>query len=378
MGRAACNLALPSTATLAGACAVGPRYVAPHESPPDAFRCGYAIRARQASGAHADASQRWRSFGVLLVAMYVERARSQNLGLPRVEQARAPLGAALLPSGQIRGHAGEHYQSQRSPIGRIAQSFAGFDWSTELYELDVGASWEIDVFGALSRSKGAARADCQASQGDVQAARLSVAAQTVDTYITIRALQARIVIAREQVETQQQLVDTTPLQYWKGTTTVLHLKHAQGVLAQAASTVPVLERDLDAASNALDVLIGAQPGSSRRDLAEPRAVSKPPAIADAGGSPALLRRRPDIVSAERRLAASNTRIDAAISEYYPKFPSADWLAAPAPMLQGSSPPPQRRRMVSWACAGARLTSAGSTRRSKRPNGATMRPLLSTD
>jgi len=71
--------------------------------------------------------------------------------------------------------------------------------------------------------------------------------------------------------------------------------------------------------NALDVLLGLQPGSTHTELAAVTPIPLAPPVSSAGGPPALLRRRPDIIAAERTLAASNARIGVAISEYYPKF-----------------------------------------------------------
>jgi outer membrane protein TolC len=71
--------------------------------------------------------------------------------------------------------------------------------------------------------------------------------------------------------------------------------------------------------NALDVLLGAQPGTYRAELQIAEPVPLAPAIGDAGGPAGLIRRRPDLIIAERKLAASNALIGAAISEYYPKF-----------------------------------------------------------
>jgi outer membrane protein TolC len=81
----------------------------------------------------------------------------------------------------------------------------------------------------------------------------------------------------------------------------------------------VLETGLDAAMNALDVMLGSSPGTHRAELAEVGAIPVAPGIAATGSPGELLRRRPDLIVAERRLAASNARIGVAIAEYYPKL-----------------------------------------------------------
>jgi outer membrane protein TolC len=90
-------------------------------------------------------------------------------------------------------------------------------------------------------------------------------------------------------------------------------------LSQVEATLPVLEDGLESAMNALDVLLGAQPGSNRALFEEPGRIPTAPEIASAGGPAELLRRRPDIIVAERRVAAANARIGAAVAEYYPKI-----------------------------------------------------------
>jgi NodT family efflux transporter outer membrane factor (OMF) lipoprotein len=293
---------------------------------PPAFVGGPAVEARCASAATADLVEWWHSFNDPLLTSLVERALAENFDLQqavaRVSQARAALkgaNAALMPSGQISGQAGETYQSLETPIGRIGSAFPQFERSTELYELDLGASWELDLFGGRDAARDAARAEWQASAAGAVAARLAIAAQTADTYIMIRALQARLAIARSQSETQQLLTDLVALQYRKGVAAELQLRQAEGVLAQVRASVPALQNELDIAMNALDVLIGAQPGTTRSELAKAEAIPMPPAISTAGGPAELLRRRPDIIAAERTLAASNARIGAAMSEYYPKI-----------------------------------------------------------
>lgn len=319
-------LTIASAAALLAGCAVTPPYVAPETAAPPAFMGGPAADALTGQAKNVDLVNWWRSFDDPLLVSVVERALAQNLDLQqasaRVVQARAALRRAhaeLLPSGQVSGQASENYQSIESPQGRIASAFPGVDREAQSYELNVAAGWELDLFGGKDAARDAARADWQASAAGAVAARLAVAAQTADTYVTIRSLQARLGVARSQQQVQQQLVDLVALQYGKGVAPELQLRQAEGALAQVKAAVPELEQGLDAAMNALDVLLGLQPGSTRTELAAIAAIPNVPAVSGAGGPAALLRRRPDIIAAERTLAASNARIGVAISEYYPKF-----------------------------------------------------------
>lgn len=318
--------ALAVIIVLMSGCATAPRYVASLSSAPAAFAGAGAVDARSPAVRRVDLVNWWRGFHDPLLTQLVERALAQNLDLEqagaRVVQARAALkatNAALLPSGQISGQIGENYQSLETPIGRIGSAFPQFERSTEVYELDSGASWELDVFGGRDAARDAARAEWQASAAAAVAARLAVAAQTADTYIAIRALQARLDVAHGQADTQRRLVDLIARQYRTGLAAELQLRQAEGASAQVQAAVPALQNELDRAMNALDVLIGVQPGTTRSALIAIAPIPAPPAIATAGGPAALLRRRPDIIAAERTLAASNARIAVAVSEYYPKF-----------------------------------------------------------
>lgn len=319
-------LLLLVAATAISGCAVGPRYVAPVSQAPAVFVGAQAVAARAVGTDSVDMATWWRSFRDPLLVGYVERALAQNLDLQqaraRVLQARAALKAAnaeLLPSGQVTGQVGENYQSLETPIGRIGSAFPQFERSTEIYELDLAASWEIDLFGGRDAARDAARAEWQASAASAVASRLAIAAQTADTYIQVRSLQARLEVAKAQSLTQQKLVDLIALQYRKGIAAELQLRQAEGAAAQVKSSLPAIQNELDIAMNALDVLVGDQPGSSRSTLTVPAPVPTPPGIWTAGGPAELLRRRPDIIAAERTLAASNARIGVAVSEYYPKF-----------------------------------------------------------
>ncbi|MCI4002936.1 efflux transporter outer membrane subunit [Dickeya dianthicola] len=314
-----------AVAGLLTGCAVGPDYTRPDMSMQKKYLGQAAVTQRHAA-TPAELVTWWEGFGDPQLTRFVTLAQEQNLDLAqasaRVIQARAGLGAAnaaLLPSGNISGQASRAYQSVETPLGKVLNSTPGFDRYGNAYEADLGASWELDVFGGLRRGREAALAEYQASEAGVAATRLAVAAQTADIYITIRGLQARLNVARRQVQTQQDLLATINRLYDKGLAAELQVRQAEGALAQVQASVPVLQTALDTAMNALDVMLGSAPGTNRAVLAETSAIPAAPQIAATGTPGELLRRRPDLIVAERRLAASNARIGVAIAEYYPKF-----------------------------------------------------------
>jgi NodT family efflux transporter outer membrane factor (OMF) lipoprotein len=305
---------------------VGPNYRRPELALPAAFIGRTAVAARPAP-IPAEATFWWARFGDPLLGELVDQALAQNLeiaqAVARMDQAKAGLrqaDAALLPSATISAQALAAHQSVGTPAGRQIAATPGFDRDTHDYEADLAVGWEIDLFGGLRRDREAAIADYRASRADAAAIRLAIAAQVADSYIAIRGLQARLAIAEAQVRTQQQLVDIVALRYRKGVAAELQLRQAEGALSQVKATLPFLQTALDGASNALDVLLGAAPGTYRAKLVPAAGVIPvAPAIADIGGPADLLRRRPDLIVAEQRLVAANAQIGSAISEYYPKL-----------------------------------------------------------
>ncbi|MDX6915458.1 efflux transporter outer membrane subunit [Pectobacterium carotovorum] len=323
-------LALVVTASLLAGCAVGPDYHRPDAPLSERYQAQTA--AQQSVTPQGNATQSanvadwWESFNDPLLSELVSSALAQNLDVAqasaRMRQARAGLGAAtaaLLPSGNLSGQGARAYQSIETPQGQLLNAVPGYNRYGNAYETDLNASWELDLFGGLRRGHQAALADYQASEAGVVATRLAVAAQTADIYITLRGLQTRLAIANRQVNTQQTLLDKVQLLHSKGLAAEYQVHQTEGALSQVQATVPVLQTGIDAAMNALDVMLGTPPGTHRTQLSTSGALPQPPSRLSAGTPADLLRRRPDIIVAERRLAASNARIGVAISEYYPKF-----------------------------------------------------------
>lgn len=334
-------LVLLIAASLLAGCAVGPDYLRPTLPMPERYLGEAAVAQRHAS-ANADLTAWWAGFADPQLSRFVLLALEQNLDLAqavaRVRQAQAGVGAAtaaLLPAGAVSGQASRAYQSAETPLGQMLSSAPGFDRYGNAYELDLGASWELDLFGGARRGRQAALADYQASAAGAAATRLAVAAQTADLYIRIRGWQARLDIAHRQTRTQQAQLQIIQQLYSKGLAAEQQVNQAEGAVAQAQSQAPGLEIQLDAAMNALDVMLGAPPGAHRAELTQAKPIPVAPRIAAMGSPAALLRRRPDLIMAERHLAASNARIGVAIAEYYPKFSLSGLIGSASAVSAGN-------------------------------------------
>jgi NodT family efflux transporter outer membrane factor (OMF) lipoprotein len=318
-------LALLISASVVAGCAVGPDYRKPDVTLADQFIGKSQLETRSAVS-NATLAAWWDGFGDPQLSRFVALALEQNLDMAqasaRIAQARSGLGsaqAALLPSGNASVQATKNRQSLETPLGQLLNAVPGYDRNGSLYEANLNAAWELDVFGGLRRGQEAAFAEYQAARAGSIATRLAVAAQTADLYISIRGLQARLDIARKQLDTQQQLLSKVAMLYSKGLAPRYQVQQAEGAVAQVKAGIPVLEAGIDASMNALDVMLGVAPGTYRTELAEAKPVPATPQISSIGSPADLLRRRPDLIVAERRLAAANAKIGVAVSEYYPKL-----------------------------------------------------------
>jgi NodT family efflux transporter outer membrane factor (OMF) lipoprotein len=335
------TLAMFIVASLSAGCAVGPDYIRPDTPLPERYLGQAAVDQRHAT-ASADLIAWWTGFGDPQLTRFVTLALEQNLDLSqaaaRVAQARAGLGAAnaaLWPSGNISGQAARAYQSVETPLGQVLNSTPDFDRYGNAYEANLGASWELDLFGSLRRGRESALAEYQASQAGAAATRLAVAAQTADIYISIRGLQARLDIALKQVQTQQELLSRVNLLYGKGLAAELQVHQTEGALTRVQASIPLLDTALASAMNALDVMLGSPPGTHRVELADAGAIPIAPQIAKTGSPGDLLRRRPDLIAAERQLAASNAQIGVAIAEYYPKLSLSGLIGSATSVSSGN-------------------------------------------
>ncbi len=318
------GLALTLTAAMSG-CSVGPNYHPPSVQL-QPFHNAPSIEARTAAPPAPSLDQWWAGFQDPKLTEVVQRALQQNLdlaaALTRVQQARAAAkeaGARRLPAGSLSASTTSLSQSTESQIGRLSPIIPGYDRDQNYYDLGISASWETDLFGSLKRGSEAATAEAQAAEAMRTGTRISIAAEAADAYLQIRGAQARLSFAHGQIETDQHLVDLVRQRRDAQVASDRELAQAEALLSGARATIPLLETVLEAQLNRLDVLMGAQPGTYAAELKVVADIPMVPSIPNTADPMDLLRRRPDIIAAEREVAASNARIGQALAEYYPKL-----------------------------------------------------------
>jgi len=322
----ATTLAAAALAALGlAACAVGPDYHTPDSPMPGQYQHAADVASINAAREPVALDTWWSGFQDPVLTKIVERALAQNLdmaaSIARVQQARAAAnfaGAELLPQGNAYGDVTKQRQSLQSPLGKIGSTFPGYDRNQTLYSVGAAATWEIDIAGGLRRGAEAADAELQAAEASHMGVRILVAAEAADAYFRVRGAQARIAIALQQVQTNQRLLDLVRLRLADGIGAEREQAQAEAQLAQTRVTIPPLQIELETQLNRLDVLMGAQPGTYAAELRDSKPELVVPQIALAQGPANLLERRPDVIAAERRLAASSARIGVATAEYYPK------------------------------------------------------------
>lgn len=341
----------------ASGCAVGPSYRRPATTL-EKFHSAAAVEARPTSAPTPPLETWWNGFNDPMLSRIVQQAREQNLelaaALARVQQARAAAreaGAQLLPTVDLNGQAARIRQSLESPIGQIASHLPGFNRNESIYDAGLGATWELDLFGGLRRGKEAASAEADAAIAEQVGTRISVTADAADAYLRVRGDQARIAVAEQQVATDEHLVDLVHQRSMRGLAAVREVAQSEALLSQARASLQPLRIDLEAQLNRLDVLLGVQPGTSAPELRTRTDIPTVPSVSAADNPVEVLRRRPDVIAAERHLAASNARIGQALSDYYPKISLAGVLgyegSVPGDLFKAATFQPQGVAGLRW-------------------------------
>jgi outer membrane protein TolC/preprotein translocase subunit SecF len=292
----------------------------------------------------------WTTLGDPMLTELVGQALTNS---PDAKSAVAAVRAARAQLGAVRSSLGPQVDARGSfsrskPSAEIPMAIDG-----DLYSAGFDAAWELDIFGGVRRASEAAKAYLQGQDALRADIEVSLAAETASAYVQLREAQQRLRVAKENLDLQQQTYDLLQSRFDSGLVNELVLRQAEANLESTRAAVPSLETAVERTLNALAVLVGEMPGSLHERLAfnvvgqaslyseslcdsseqgdtRSRIREACPTIVSAGipvatmqdvtGIPAdLLRRRPDVRVAERRLAEQTARIGIAKSDYFPKL-----------------------------------------------------------
>ncbi len=232
--------------------------------------------------------------------------------------------SALFPT--VTGSAsGQHSQAfsggSATSIGAGTGNGAGVGSNTvttsgSRYALSIGASWEPDLWGRLGNAVSQAKANAEASAGDLANATLSAQGELATNYVELRGIDAQIVLLDATIKDYQRALTITTNKYKAGTVAHSDVYQAQTSLSNAVASRQDLDRQRALLEHAIAVLAGENPSTfAIQPVAWQPVVPTVPGVLPS----TLLERRPDVAAAERRVAAANANIGIQRAAYFPQF-----------------------------------------------------------
>lgn len=292
-------------------CAVGPDYKVPGLGTPLGW-----MGLGQSNSLLADAGDKtvslawWKAFQDPILESLMEQALARNGDLrvaqARVQEARGVRLAAnadLLPAidGTASGSRGN-----ANSAGRLATTTAA----------TLDASWEIDLFGGNRRAAEAARARLGGTVAEARATRLRLLAEVAQQYLDVRRLQQQLGYARQNLDDQKKTLELVQAQAREGVASGLVVAQNEALVATTAARIPLLEADLTNATNALGVLVGAQPVEIAQTVGKPQPVPVVTPQILVATPASVIARRPDVRAAERALAAATADQGVALANWF--------------------------------------------------------------
>lgn len=315
------RLALAMGLLALSGCAVGPNYRAPKPlADKDVALREAASNPTVTAVAVADPHW-WRLFDDPQLDRLVDKALLHNTDIrvatANVRRARALLSearAGFLPTTTASA------QVQERRFNPAASGIPGAGaFETEFYTLGFDASYEVDLFGRVSRSAEAAKADFAAAGAALDAARVSIAAETARTYASMCGFAFQAASAQETAQLQQKTLDLTERLLQGGRGTRRDVDQAVVLVEQARANAATFESERRASLYALAVLTGEPPAAIDPAIANCAALPTVTRPIPVGDGRALLSRRPDVRQAERQLAADTARVGVATAALYPSI-----------------------------------------------------------
>jgi len=266
-------------------------------------------------GAGGDLAEWWHGFDDPLLTELVVRAADGN---PDVAVARAQLQQARQSLVQARAGwlptlgatAGENH---------AVNSAQGMTAATDALSLGIDAAWQADLFGGTSSAVRASRAGAQSAAFRLEAVRTAIAGELATNYIALRLAQARLAIARDTVQSQD---DNLAVARWRaqaGLVADIDVEQARAQRAQTAATIPQLQAGLAGAIHRIGVLTGQPPEALIARLEPDAPIPQGPDGVAVGIPADTLRQRPDVRGAERDLAAASAQIGVARAKLLPSL-----------------------------------------------------------
>jgi NodT family efflux transporter outer membrane factor (OMF) lipoprotein len=306
-------LAVLAGLIIAGCTAVGPNYVPPDKQVSTDWNTHLEGGLNTGEMDPNTLARWWTTINDPELSRLIELAKANNLDLRkarvRIREARARRGitmASLYPALDVMGSA----TRSRSKENKTTSS---------LYSASFDAGWEMDIFGGLRRSVEAVDADLQTAREDLHDVLVSLLAEVALNYIELRTYQARIAAVQASIEAQNETYQLTLWRYEAGLNDELAVQQARYNLESSRSQIPSLLTGLEQSMNSMAVLLGEEPGKLREELEKPEPIPVAPPDVAVGVPADVIRRRPDIRSAERALAAQTARIGVAKASLYPSF-----------------------------------------------------------
>lgn len=310
-------LALLPVLILTG-CTVGPKYKRPAFQPPTNF-----YTEEQAKQNSLGDLAWWDLFKDPILEGLVREALRNNydlqLAVAQVEQQRALLGVTR-----------SQFYPQVAYDGNISGQKALVVPNHTYYSYSFTSFWEIDLFGRIRKMTEAQRAIYFSSEEARRDVRLLIMAQVAQGYFQLRSLDAQLEISRRTVKSFQDTLDIFQHRLTGGYASGLETSRAQAALSNVAATIPDLERQIVAQENALDLLLGRNPGPIARGAA--LADQYDPPEVPTGLPASLLERRPDLREAEQNLIAANANVGVAKANFFPTISLSGLFGGVSPQL----------------------------------------------
>ena len=311
------------TAVIAG-CRVGPDYEKPvlqNGGVPDAW---HQALVRGINDSDPDLDDWWRRFDDPVMVECIDRAIKHNISLKiavaTLVQARAEYGVASADYWPDLIAGAGYTWSEQSDNTAAARSIPGTKLTPNSdFQVGIDASWEVDLWGRISRGVESAQATVEEELENYRDALITVRAEVASSYINARALQKQYELTNEYIRTLEQTLRLVELQYERGTISRGELEQFRSSYDQAMVQLPEAIIALQAEYNRLAVLLGTSPGDIEQMLAVRQGIPRADPDVAVGVPADLIRRRPDIRAAERALAAQTATIGETEATLYPKL-----------------------------------------------------------